>query len=183
MLEGQGAAADPDALDDAQFAEDARRLFGEHADAVIAASAPFKGPQRALDVALRAGPYGDRFGRKPLIVLSWSISGASALMALAVGVHTLLGLGAFVVFSGMSSIGRGADTALVADLVPPEARERVFERFYRLAGDTEGTGLGLAIVREIATAWGAEVLLDRPPGTDRGLRAQVRFAPGAPEGA
>ncbi|MCA6218627.1 sensor histidine kinase [Ideonella sp. B7] len=61
--------------------------------------------------------------------------------------------------------------------IPPEARERVFERFYRLAGDTEGTGLGLAIVREIATAWGAEVVLNRPPGTDGGLRAQVRFAP------
>ena len=67
--------------------------------------------------------------------------------------------------------------------IPPEARERVFERFYRLAGDTEGTGLGLAIVREIATAWGAEVLLDRPPGADGGLRAQVRFAPCAPDGA
>ena len=65
IAQGLGAAADPDALDDAQFAEDAKRLFGDHADAVIAASARFKGPQRALDLALRAGPYGDRFGGKP----------------------------------------------------------------------------------------------------------------------
>ena len=65
IAQGKGAAADPDALDDAQFVEEAKRLFGDHADAVIAASAAFKGPQRALDVALRAGPYGDRFGRKP----------------------------------------------------------------------------------------------------------------------
>jgi anaerobic selenocysteine-containing dehydrogenase len=65
IAQGKGAAADPDTLDDAQFLEEAKRLFGDHAEAVIAASGAFKGPQRALDVALRAGPYGDRFGRKP----------------------------------------------------------------------------------------------------------------------
>jgi two-component system sensor histidine kinase TctE len=37
-------------------------------------------------------------------------------------------------------------------------RERVFERFYRILGNTaEGSGLGLAIVREIAQQHGAEV--------------------------
>ncbi len=65
IVQGKGAAADANALDDAQFAEDAQRLFGAHADAVMAATAHFKGPQRGLDVALRAGPYGDQFGRKP----------------------------------------------------------------------------------------------------------------------
>jgi anaerobic selenocysteine-containing dehydrogenase len=65
IVQGKGAAADANALDDAQFAEDAQRLFGAHADAVMAATAHYKGPQRGLDVALRAGPYGDQFGSKP----------------------------------------------------------------------------------------------------------------------
>jgi anaerobic selenocysteine-containing dehydrogenase len=60
-----GAELDANALDDAEFAQDAQRLFGTHADAVIAATQHPKGPQRALDVALRSGPYGDQWGRKP----------------------------------------------------------------------------------------------------------------------
>jgi anaerobic selenocysteine-containing dehydrogenase len=65
IVQGKGAAADANTLDDAQFAEDAQRLFGAHADAVIAATTQYKGPQRGLEVALRSGPYGDQFGRKP----------------------------------------------------------------------------------------------------------------------
>src|SRR6185437_1061039 len=42
--------------------------------------------------------------------------------------------------------------------IPPEERERVFERFYRTLGTTvSGSGLGLAIVREIAEMHGAKV--------------------------
>jgi two-component system sensor histidine kinase TctE len=42
--------------------------------------------------------------------------------------------------------------------IPPEERERIFERFHRLLGTpTDGSGLGLAIVREIATIHGARV--------------------------
>ena len=44
---------------------DAQRLFGPHAEAVITATQGYKGPQRALEVALRSGPYGDQFGLKP----------------------------------------------------------------------------------------------------------------------
>ncbi|MBK9345708.1 MAG: molybdopterin-dependent oxidoreductase [Burkholderiales bacterium] len=65
IAQGQGAEVDANALDDAQFAQDAQRLFGTHADAVIAATQGYKGPQRALEVALRSGPYGDQFGLKP----------------------------------------------------------------------------------------------------------------------
>jgi two-component system sensor histidine kinase TctE len=44
--------------------------------------------------------------------------------------------------------------------IPPEERERVFERFHRLLGThQDGSGLGLAIAREIAHIHGAEIAL------------------------
>ncbi len=58
--------------------------------------------------------------------------------------------------------------------IPPAERERVFDRFYRRAGNEEdGTGLGLAIVRSVAVRHGAQVLLANSPLG--GLRAEVRF--------
>lgn len=60
--------------------------------------------------------------------------------------------------------------------IPAEALERVFDRFYRLAGDSEGTGLGLAIVREVARGCGATVTLQANPGEAHGLRVRVTFA-------
>ncbi len=65
IAQGRGAGVDVSALDDAQFAEEAQRSFGAHADAVIAATQGLHGPLRGLDVALRAGPYGDGFGQNP----------------------------------------------------------------------------------------------------------------------
>ena len=38
---------------------------GVHSDAVLAALAGRRGPERLLDLALRSGPHGDRFGLKP----------------------------------------------------------------------------------------------------------------------
>lgn len=44
--------------------------------------------------------------------------------------------------------------------IPPEERERVFDRFYRRPGQVAGgSGLGLAIAREIATRHGASITL------------------------
>jgi two-component system OmpR family sensor kinase len=59
--------------------------------------------------------------------------------------------------------------------IAPVDRERVFDRFYRTAGNAEwGSGLGLSIVRSIADAHGATVTLgDGPFG--RGLLVTVRF--------
>jgi two-component system, OmpR family, sensor kinase len=55
-------------------------------------------------------------------------------------------------------------------------RERVFDRFYRVAGsDAAGSGLGLAIVQTIAARHGATVRLDRSERLG-GLRVEVRFA-------
>ena len=48
--------------------------------------------------------------------------------------------------------------------IPPEERQRVFDRFYRRAGTApSGSGLGLAIVKAIADAHGAAVSLDGGP--------------------
>jgi signal transduction histidine kinase len=72
---------------------------------------------------------------------------------------------------------RGA-TLSVADTgpgIPPEARERVFDRFYRgEVNEESGSGLGLSIVRRIADAHHATIALDAPvEGT--GLIVRVRF--------
>ncbi len=55
--------------------------------------------------------------------------------------------------------------------IAPAERGRVFERFYRILGNTaEGSGLGLAIVREIAQQHGAEVdIFNNPRATQAKL--------------
>jgi len=64
--------------------------------------------------------------------------------------------------------------------IPPEEREHVFERFYRLAGSAEeGSGLGLAIVREVVENAGGSVTLgDAAAG---GLKVEVRLPLAVPE--
>lgn len=49
--------------------------------------------------------------------------------------------------------------------IPPELRERIFERFVRGEGDRGGSfGLGLSIVRAVATSHGGTVRLETPEG-------------------
>lgn len=52
--------------------------------------------------------------------------------------------------------------------IPPEAQDKVFERFYRVdkgrSRDMGGTGLGLAIVKHAATYHGADIRLDSTVG-------------------
>lgn len=60
--------------------------------------------------------------------------------------------------------------------IPPEARERVMERFFRLPGSPGiGSGLGLAIVHEIADHHGARVLIEDAPGASGGTLVSVHF--------
>jgi len=71
--------------------------------------------------------------------------------------------------------------------IPPEQRERVFDRFHRVDAARDrasgGTGLGLSIVRAIASAHGGEVSAGDSP--ERGARIELvipGFVPGAPAG-
>ncbi len=58
--------------------------------------------------------------------------------------------------------------------IPRAERDKVFERFYRLAGaDTPGSGLGLSIVQRAAEQHDARVSLDDTPGG--GLKVTVAF--------
>lgn len=52
---------------------------------------------------------------------------------------------------------------------------RIFERFYRGAGDTEGFGLGLSIVQRLCERYGWRLTLDSRPG--EGTRVAVAFRP------
>ena len=59
--------------------------------------------------------------------------------------------------------------------IPPELRDKVFERFFRAHGDRSGSsGLGLAIVRAVAENHHGSVQLE-PPLDGRGARFVVRF--------
>ncbi|QJX00620.1 sensor histidine kinase [Frigoriglobus tundricola] len=50
--------------------------------------------------------------------------------------------------------------------IPPQYLPHVFDKFFRIPGQTrgQGTGLGLAIVREIVTAHGGDVACESEPG-------------------
>jgi two-component system OmpR family sensor kinase len=74
---------------------------------------------------------------------------------------------------------RGKDVVLeVEDTgpgIPPEDRNRVFDRFYRRhGGATQGSGLGLAIVKSIVDRHGGRISLDAG-NEGRGLKVTVTF--------
>ncbi|MES2152038.1 MAG: sensor histidine kinase [Pseudomonadota bacterium] len=58
--------------------------------------------------------------------------------------------------------------------IAPAQRERVFNRFVRLAGTSGGSGLGLAIVRDIALAHGARIAIAASTAAG-GARFSVQF--------
>jgi len=67
--------------------------------------------------------------------------------------------------------------------LPPEAKARVFERFYRVdkarSRDQGGTGLGLAIVKHVVQAHGGEVRVESTPNA--GSTFFVSLPPAAAE--
>jgi two-component system sensor histidine kinase QseC len=63
--------------------------------------------------------------------------------------------------------------------IPPEQRDKVFERFYRIGGDRQdsaipGTGIGLAVVKHVADIHGATIELGASDFTS-GLAVMIRF--------
>jgi two-component system sensor histidine kinase TctE len=79
--------------------------------------------------------------------------------------------------------GHDVDTVFVSvedngSGIPEEARDKVFERFYRVPGTPgEGSGLGLAIVHEVAERHRGRVEVE--PGASGGVRLTATF-PAAP---
>lgn len=59
------AEVDAGTLDDEYAADDVRRMAGPMTDAILAQVKGLRGPERLLELALRGGPYGDRFGMQP----------------------------------------------------------------------------------------------------------------------
>lgn len=70
--------------------------------------------------------------------------------------------------------------------IPPQDREKVFERFYRASNRSEvnapGTGLGLAIAREVVSKHGGKIWLESEAGQGTTFHFVVPAAP-SPEGA
>jgi len=62
IASGRGANADLHALDDELTLADVQRVAGAQAPMLMKMLGEAAGPERLLDLALRGGPYGDRFG-------------------------------------------------------------------------------------------------------------------------
>lgn len=73
IVSGQGPDADVEAIDEMviatligrELADAHSRIAGREQAEILAELEPRRGPERILDLMLRAGPYGDRFGEDP----------------------------------------------------------------------------------------------------------------------
>ena len=81
-------------------------------------------------------------------------------------VGMLFAIGNFIASGAMDALTGLLGPILSAVGIPPELRERVFERFYRVdqSHSGNGTGLGLSIVKHGAAYLGAQVTLESEMG-------------------
>jgi predicted MFS family arabinose efflux permease len=94
------------------------------------------------------GHLSDHLGRRPLILLSWTLQIPLVLGFLAAGGNEKLGLG-LMCFGGLFwQLGSAADQAMVADLVPPARHEAAFAatRVTMNLGVSVGPPLGGALL-------------------------------------
>jgi PAS domain S-box-containing protein len=66
--------------------------------------------------------------------------------------------------------------------IPPEYVPHIFDKFFRIPGQSRGsgTGLGLAIVHEIAVAHGGTITCESQPGVGTTFRLTLPIATGSP---
>jgi predicted MFS family arabinose efflux permease len=111
------------------------------------------GALAAGGVGYLGGHLSDYLGRRPLILVGWvgQILGAVALLL--VGHHVILGLIVMASFASFGSLGGAADTAMVADLVPPEKHEAAYAavRVANNLGISIGPPLGALLL--IGQSW------------------------------
>jgi predicted MFS family arabinose efflux permease len=72
------------------------------------------------------GHLSDHVGRRPLILTGWALNAVIPVGFLLVGQRTLAGLALLAALPAIGSIGNSADTAIVADLVPPHRHEAAY---------------------------------------------------------
>jgi len=65
IVQGRGAQIDVDQFDTELFGAELQRSVPAQAEALQKALAYLSGPERQIEFAIRAGPYGDMFGQKP----------------------------------------------------------------------------------------------------------------------
>jgi signal transduction histidine kinase len=67
--------------------------------------------------------------------------------------------------------------------IPEDARDKVFDRFYRVGGGEgpQGAGLGLSIAKEIVEAHGSSIELESEPGQGATFRFTIPCTPGCSE--
>lgn len=68
--------------------------------------------------------------------------------------------------------------------IPPEAHGRLFERFYRAAGDIaadkKGLGLGLYISKALVEAHSGQIGVESSPGEGSAFFFTLPYTPGEP---
>jgi signal transduction histidine kinase len=155
-------------------AVDLRALLGDVAELYEPVAA-----ERGQTITLSVGPVPAVQGDRDLLFQAVANLVDNAIKYTPDGGRIVLGLEA----------AAGAVTLSVADTgpgIPPDQRERVFDRFHRLEASrsTPGSGLGLSLVRAVARLHGATIgLTDNSPGLRVALRLPQRGAPATGTGS